>query len=89
MVTRCADTVVSRFANRYNFLRFYENRKVLVNLKSNSNKSLAHSHLFNIKFNTSNVRRTRTTHKIPRDFFQYQYKLNVRVTSQVVKQLRK
>ena len=46
------------------FLRSYENKEVLANLKTDSNKNLAPSHFFNISLNTNNFRRTATAHKI-------------------------
>ena len=87
------------------FLRSYENRELLANLKTDSNKNLARSHFFNISLNTNNFRRTPTPHKIFSDLFHlllkfrftaseteldhYHYKLDVRGTLQFVKQPRK
>ena len=55
--------VIPKFANRYIF-RSYANREVLANLKTHSNKNVARSHLFNIRFNTTNFRRTTTPHEM-------------------------
>ena len=65
MITRCVSTVTDLRA--IYFSRSYENRKVLGNLKTDSNKNLVRSHFFNISFNTTNFRLTTTTHKILQD----------------------
>ena len=76
MITRCTGTVILRFSLMNVFLRFsmvylksYEKRKALVDLKADSNKNLAYSHFFNLSFNATNIRRTTMTHKIARDSF--------------------
>ena len=46
------------------FLRPYENREVLGNLKPDSNKNLACSHFFNISLNINIFRRTATPNKL-------------------------
>ena len=43
--------------------------EVSANLRTDSNKNLARSHFFNIRFNTANVRITKTPHKILTTFF--------------------
>ena len=83
------------------FLRSYESRKVLENLKTDFNKNLAYTNFFSISLNSTNFRRTTTPHKKLWDFFHllvsfpftaskteldhYHHKLNVQGTSRVVK----
>ena len=50
------------------FLRFFEHREVLANLKTDLNKNPARNHFFNIGFNTTNFRRITTPHKRLSDF---------------------
>ena len=45
------------------FLRCYENREVLTNLKTDFNKNLAYTDFFNISLNTINFRRTTSPYK--------------------------
>ena len=47
----------------------YENREDLANLKTDFNKNLADTDFFNISLNTTNFRRTTSSHKKLWDFF--------------------
>ena len=51
------------------FLRPYEKKEVLVNLKIHLVKNLARSHFFNISFNSAIFKRTAIPHKILWDLF--------------------
>ena len=92
---------IFKICDQIYFLRSYESRKVLENLKTDFNKNLAYTNFFSISLNTTNFRRTTTPHKKLWDFFHllvsfpftaskteldhYHHKLNVQGTSRVVK----
>ena len=57
MINRCASIVISRSSKQTYFLSSCENREVLVNLETDSNKNQVRSHLCKVlKLSTSEVK---------------------------------